>query len=77
MLVQGYGWSLCRRRPARAALPLVVYGVYLLLVPIVSLFRVSEGINLGFRGLSVQPPAPLFGQLGLVLLFPNTEVRET
>lgn len=34
-------------------------------------------INHGFRGFSMEPPAPLFDQLGFVLLFPNTEVGET
>lgn len=39
--------------------------------------EVSADINHGFRGFSVEPPAPLFGQLAFVLLFPNTEVGET
>lgn len=32
---------------------------------------------MGLEGFSVEPPDPLFGQLGFVLLFPNTEVGET
>lgn len=39
--------------------------------------EVSVDINQGFRGFSVEPTVPLFGQLGFVLLFPNTEVGET
>lgn len=48
-----------------------------LLVPMVSLSRVSVDINPRLRGFSVEPSAPLFGQLGFVLLFPNTEVGVT
>lgn len=68
-------WGLLCR--AWAGHPFVMIAASPLLVPMVSLSGLSMDINPGLRGFSVEPSAPLFGQLGFVLLFPNTEVGVT